>query len=269
LASIQIPTYTALSFGVDLTSEAVLRLAKEARVCAQSPRAPDESGWGVPNWRDAGAYPIPDELDELEWRWEFLRRRHGYRLDWLRPGTDFHPATRERYFLDVYDLEMPFDPRLSVRDLAAGVSRRARRGTPDVFLFPVSGLVPFRRALLSRLFATLDEIERIVPVSPTVDDIFVRFDLGQPIRSQLEQIGCLLEKLRAEAYGDEDATRMRRQLWPTYLRLLDAKDAGASLGEMTTILPATCEHTPQQVRTQLQAAERLRRDWRYGSRRKG
>lgn len=36
--------------------------------------------WGVPDWRDAAAYPrsLSDDL----WRWEFLRRREDYRNDW-------------------------------------------------------------------------------------------------------------------------------------------------------------------------------------------
>jgi hypothetical protein len=249
-----------------LAREAVRRLAKEAGACERSPSAPDERGWGVPDWRDADAYPAPEELDDLEWRWEFLRRRHGYRLDWLRSDTDFHPATRQRYFQEVYDLELPFDPRLSIRALAEGVSASARRGNPDVFSFAVSGLVPFRRARLSQLFATLDEIERIIPEAPTVDDVFVRFDLGEPIKLQLEQIGYLLEKLRAEAYGDDSVTKKRRQLWPHYLRLLDAEDAGATWSEMTRVLSKHGQRTQDRARDTLAAAEALRRDWRHGAR---
>jgi hypothetical protein len=255
-----------MSIGVDLARDAIRRLAKESSACERSPPAPDERGWGVPNWRDAAAYPAADELDDLEWRWEFLRRRHGYRLDWLRPATDFQPATRARYFLDVYDLELPFDPRLSVRDVASWTSPTARRGSPEVFSFPVSGLIPFRRALYSHLVATLDEIERIIPEAPTVDDVFVRFDLGAPIQPQLAHIGHYLDKLRAEAYGDDDATRMWRRFWPTYLRLLDAKDAGASLSKMVTVLPKHGTRTQDRARDTLAAAEALRRDWRHGSR---
>lgn len=260
------PNSTLLSYLADLSDEAVLRLARESKACERSPKAPDERGWGVPDWRDARAYPTADELDDLEWRWEFLRRRHGYRLDWLRPDTDFQPATRARYFLDVYDLELPFDPRLSIRALAEGLSASARRGNPDVFAFPVSGLVPFRRALLSRQFATLDEIERIIPGHPTADDVFVRFDLREPIKPQLEQIGFLLEKLRAEAYGDDSVTKKRKQLWPHYLRLLDAKDAGASLSEMASALSIHGKRSQDRAHDTLAAAEALRRDWRHGSR---
>ena len=64
--------------------DAIRALANEARACGESPAAPDERGWGVPSWEDAAAYPGEEELEDLEWRWEFLRRRHGYRLDFQR-----------------------------------------------------------------------------------------------------------------------------------------------------------------------------------------
>ena len=233
-------------------------------------RKPASSGWaglGRPRLAGRGGVSSVQELDDLEWRWEFLRRRHGYRLDWLRPDADFHPASREQYFLELFDLQLPFDPRLSIRKLAEGLSTRARRGSKEVLEYPVSGLVPFRRGLLSSLFATYPELGRIVPEAPSEDDIFARFDLGLPIKPQLEQIGYLLGKLRAEAYGaNADATRKQKQLWATYLRILDAKDAGASLNAMARTLPGTRAHTPQQARAAVEAAEQLRLEWRHGSR---
>lgn len=194
----QVPIDLGSSSVVDPAREAVRQLVEKARVCEHSPQPPDNRGWGTPDWREGSAYPAPDEFDDLEYRWEFLRRRHAYRLDWLRPETDFHPATRQQYFLDVYELELPCDPRLSVRDLATWMSPTARRGTDAVFRFPVSGLVPFRRALLSNLVTTIDRLDRIIPDSPTADDLFARFDLGQAIEPQLEQIANYLKALRAE-----------------------------------------------------------------------
>src|SRR3546814_20450200 len=38
--------------------------------------------WGVPDWQDCGAYPKPDEITELQWWWQFTRRRHDYRELW-------------------------------------------------------------------------------------------------------------------------------------------------------------------------------------------
>ncbi len=42
--------------------------------------------WGIPDWRDAGAYPNAENMGDRAWRWEFLRRREDYREDWKRKG---------------------------------------------------------------------------------------------------------------------------------------------------------------------------------------
>ena len=34
----------------------------------------NQNEWGVPDWRDAAAYPQPDDLSDWLWRWEFIRR---------------------------------------------------------------------------------------------------------------------------------------------------------------------------------------------------
>jgi hypothetical protein len=247
--------------------DAIQALAAEARACEASPPAPDARGWGVPSWEDAAAYPGSEELDDLEWRWEFLRRRHGYRTDWLRPPQDFAPATRDQYFRAVYDLELPFDPRLSVRKLAEGHSTSSRRGT-ETIRYPYSGLVPFRGALLSRTIGDSRFWHWIIPEQPGPNDILARFDIGRPLKPQLDQAEYYLGLLREEAYG-KDADKARRQatLWPTYLRLLDAADRGASLREMIAALPDhVVQKTQQAADKMLQAAERLRREWRHGSR---
>ena len=91
-----------MPFGFDATvleeqvQAVISKFRAQAAACEQSPPAPDGAGWGVPDWRDPAAYPTADELDDLEWRWEFLRRRHGYRQDWLRAPEEFSPCPKER-----------------------------------------------------------------------------------------------------------------------------------------------------------------------------
>src|SRR5215212_9249443 len=92
---LEVPIHTGLSRNADLGAEAIRRLAEQARACTKSPEAPDGRGWGAPDWRDSDAYPTANELDDMEWRWEYLRRRHGFRADWLRLPDEFAPATRE------------------------------------------------------------------------------------------------------------------------------------------------------------------------------
>src|SRR4051794_14862574 len=53
------------------------------------------SEWGVPDWRDASAYPDPATFSESRWRWEFTRRRKDYREAWdtWAPITHARQAT--------------------------------------------------------------------------------------------------------------------------------------------------------------------------------
>ena len=40
----------------------------------------------LPDWRNAGAYPAPSELNLTSWAWQFLRRNPEYQndvADWL------------------------------------------------------------------------------------------------------------------------------------------------------------------------------------------
>lgn len=64
--------------------------------------------WGVPNWRDASAYPVANDMADRAWRWEFLRRRTDYRTDWewtqRKAATDCHKK---------YGLSIMVDPRSS------------------------------------------------------------------------------------------------------------------------------------------------------------
>jgi hypothetical protein len=250
-----------MSGGGDSAEDTIRQIAEQARTCTKSPTAPDERGWSVPDWRDASAYPTADEFDDSEWRWEFLRRRHGFRADWLRPAAEFLPATRERYFLEVYDVDRPCDPRVSIRDVATGITANARRGNASI-RFPTSGLAPFRGTLLSQTIGDLRFLARIIPEHPGPDDIFARFDIGRPLKRQIEQAAHYLQRLRDEAYGKDADARTRRNLWDAYLRLLDASDAGASYAEMANILPYA-DKSPHAARDALHAAERLRQEWRY------
>ena len=48
--------------------------------------------WGIPDWTRVEAYPNPSTTTDLEWRWEFLRRRPDYREKW----ENRYAATKQR-----------------------------------------------------------------------------------------------------------------------------------------------------------------------------
>ncbi|ODR94219.1 hypothetical protein AUC69_03460 [Methyloceanibacter superfactus] len=55
-----------------------------------------------------------------------------------------------------------------------------------------------------------------------------RFNLSVPISPQIETARTYLLSLQEEAYGKRNTRRPSQEIWPTYLRVLDARDCGAS-----------------------------------------
>lgn len=66
--------------------------------------------WGVPDWRDASAYPetLPDHI----WRWEFLRRLADYRKDYQRAYASTVKWYRQHSFEEYFakGLDAPGGP---------------------------------------------------------------------------------------------------------------------------------------------------------------
>jgi hypothetical protein len=256
----------------DRARAVIAALDAQAAACTQSPPAPDSRGWGVPDWRDPAAYPAADELSMQEGRWEFLRRRPAYRRDWLRAPEEFGPCPRQRYFGKIYEVFVPVDPRWSISELPT-VWRQARgQGTESPSKPRLSERAPFLETLLSRRTAKLRGRCHIVrePPNPAILYMWLSFyqltnvqwaELRRLLDGYLERFyGWHVEQFHNEAPG---AVRRRQGLWPLYLRLLDATDAGASRREMAAVLPGHVARTKQGARDALRAAKKLRCQWPY------
>ena len=217
-------------------------VSEESVACKASPPPPDETGWGVPDWRDPSAYPDHREIDLSAWRWEFLRRNHGYRLDWCRDDDDFG-VSRERYLEDVYDLRWPVDPRSSARSIVEDLERGDEDGLwamePQKPPKSLDGAVMFNAEDLRQRYAEFREIKRIIPPNPTYLDRFIRIDLRRPLRPQFEAF------LRAFRRRQNQLVRKQPRCWPLYLRILDARDAGVSYTKLSRELPdEPSQHAP-------------------------
>ena len=55
-----------------------------------------------------------------------------------------------------------------------------------------------------------------------------RFNLNEPLEPQLEKARKALVDLQTKQLGKKIYRRPRRERWPLYLRVLDARDCGAS-----------------------------------------
>ncbi len=152
--------------------------------------------WGIPDWHDATGYPkAGDDLNDAEWRWEFLRRLPEYLKDWQRLA-----------------------PRL-----------RLGRGDP-ARLLPTSIVVRATVEKYGLLYGLPDPRKTYGRAKPIFTDEYrfgqtqwtmsLSFDLRRPLGPQLKDAKYFLTGVQREFA--KPLEREHRHLWPIYLRLLDA-----------------------------------------------
>lgn len=245
------------------TLQRIGELHLESESATESPTPPDERGWGVPDWHDEAGYPKPSELDRFQWRWEFLRRNHGYRSDWLWPAGKFDSCPRDLYFQEAYGLDPWLDPRIGIREMRTLAEAR-RPDTAEGHIFPPSREphIPFLEARLANNYALADEFSRLGAEEAAPDTLFLKLHLSRPLTPQLKELTRIAFGMQRSRFG---RIINSGRLWPQYLRVLDACDAGASYGEVAaTILRTKPDNLSlsQIGRDIVKAAESHRTRWR-------
>lgn len=221
--------------------------------------------WGVPGWREASAYPQPDQPTVREWWWEFTRRRPDYRALWdaadKRDGHAYRFAPDVDAFRLKFELSVIHDPARRCTDWDLMHYRLSRAG----------GLSTPRDAFLNSVGHRPDapETGHADKLSKLQNDegLFLHsFDLSKPLGPQLEHAEAFLRNVQAELYGSVLTRRPRTANWPLFLRSLDAKDAGATYRDMRDVFwPSRAERkdgkeskTEQSARDTYAAACELR-----------
>lgn len=193
---------------------------------------------GVPNWTEANAYPIESTLTELQWRWQFLRRRPDYRKAWV----------------DHYDeVQKIFDDLDAQNCLGQGATREFYRSvgtaSKDVCKpFGVSCIAaPWSQDPAPNLWRktfgwSVCTVSPKVQIQSIVDQhdeweadgiILLAFDLNRPFDEQIKTVRAHFQVAQAERQGAyAKATRQHRLKWPIYLRAIDARDQGATYADI-------------------------------------
>jgi hypothetical protein len=258
----------------------------------------DQRDWGTPDPRDGAAYPDPNLTSPAQWAWELLRRRADFRKAWIEIAEPFcDPKTGEpdeARIMRAQNLELYVDSRGYVRT--------------DVMLPPYVKLSPDGKKLSmthplkeladrfdlqlgpqGRLDPRRDErpgfltnVVRAHPwgntdaYGPTVVktklehcEVLIRFNVAHPLDMQLEQAKSMLEHYARRAKSEPADRRPRWDMFPLYLRVLDAEAAGMLNAEAAKILfpNATNVHPEyygsQHVRNARKAAKRWQSEYLF------
>jgi hypothetical protein len=210
--------------------------------------------WGVPDWRDEGQYPAPGDLTAELWRWQFIRRMQDYREAWDRAA----PIERACLIKQREDASKVLEAN-SVYFRVSGVAFDG----PDDFW----GLIRYPMATYPNPRANTPQIAPGFAVPLIFQDMqagsrstfggregvlipksYVRpghakvtFDLTAPLGPQLERAAKHLKRAQ-EHYGkthnflslvkSQESLREWPKKWPLYLRVLDARNDGATYDEI-------------------------------------
>jgi hypothetical protein len=169
------------------------------------------------NWRKASAYPRPDTI--LQWFGIEFRVRHQ------------EVRQRLREFLETLSPE-----QRSL--LGAPQGSRISGRCPDTVGYFAVMFPDWPRPRLWPRFSSADEVAR----NPA-GYVHLTFNLRDPIEPQLERARKILQQWQ-QGHVDSGAipplpdTREHRDLFPSYLRVLDAKEDGATHEEIANTLDA-------------------------------
>lgn len=223
--------------------------------------------WGIPDWRDAAAYPDAKGWTVNRWRWEFYRRRDDLReyfdaraeetfRHWQQyAGKDGFPAAHlrpdEPGFCALVDVEarerfgysaLP-NPRIgeqpagALRPYATDGGTRHRSGDGANGWRGTVGelLAEFEVTLTEEQAFLLGHTLNCIPVEIRRHEVAVCFDLDRPLQAQLTNARDMLKAHQEFCHGKALQKRRHDARWPGYLRVLDARDATprASWAEIT------------------------------------
>lgn len=243
-----------------------------------------------PNWRSLAEYP---GNSNAQWAWEFLRRNPSYRADWARysalperikSGRGSVSCDEPRARIAWFDLDPPPKPRetlwkykrrvgnkYTVRPLCSalaekyGIDHMADPGRAELW--------PSLRWNVDRWhFISQHTKKADYPVNVAAGGLWLKFNLAWPIEANLKRAKRALELFRDSFQSQHPKLivrkrklEKRRDLYRTYLQLLDAEEAGASHDEMAAALFPHIPNTYQagykgrgKVKDDLTAAKRLR-----------
>ena len=201
----------------------------------------------LPDWRDETQYPDPATTSSVQWAWEYLRRNPAYQQRWkleIKPYFDpmfvdwsFESATKKA-------------PRHVIRSPWAGDDRqREFKQQFHISTYPPPPWEPKAKLVfVTQLISSYQTVRKNRyrlelqqnPYPLEHDECLVLFKTSWPLRPQLKNAEKLVRGLIRERKPAIPRFRGKKQnqqqLYRVYLRLLDAKAAGASPSKMEKVI---------------------------------
>jgi hypothetical protein len=212
-----------------------------------------------PDWREESAYPDPDKTSSDRWAWEFLRGNTGYRNDYKilikasKPewseqksngygfgGNACDPAPLPNENYDDYHIRMKKKGTPSIRSEPLG-QYLATKWKIYKLIDPFENSVEFSQPDFVRAVGFAEdfcepEVASFQFLFENENEMFLSFDLRQPTKILLNEAKKILDEYKKDLKNKEKGRRKRKDVYPTYLRLLDAEDAGATIKEMGEVI---------------------------------
>ncbi len=176
----------------------------------------DRIDWGVPDWRDWGAYLRWHRESNDQVRWAFLRRHPSYRQAWL---DDMKAGQARAYsaMAEHFGLDLLCDPALE----------EAPR-----FLMPK----PVMPAWSHPSGEMAREVVHFVEEAARHGLLLIAIDPSLALKANQERIADEYGQYKVEFAGLAKESRIHKDKVPDYLRMIDARSAGARYEDIKVYL---------------------------------
>jgi len=188
----------------------------------------------MPDWKSDAEYAFAKKLSRAGWAWEFMRRNPRYRADYGRIANARAHLPRAGHFFKggkAFEID-----RLA---RASG----AHWGQLEAIADPANDRVPafFLHAPVQpngeQVDAFFCDPDSSGQFEQKPEFATLVFDVRRPLRQQIQRARVLLQ-CRQEAQPLIKPVRSAPIQWQLYLRVLDAKEAGASSGQVIVTIKA-------------------------------
>lgn len=230
--------------------------------------------WGIPDWRDKAAYGDVGAWSLGRWRWEFFRRRDDVRAlfderkdkqyesslaNWERDCTSIGLTPDEQTFILENAPVKPNEPRFRVFCLPKEAKAFGYFAIPNPRIGNISDFDNHVEQLDSYEWAVSGERGGTMLQGRKLEKhhLVIAFSTDRPLAQQIKDAGEYLKGLQKYRHGKHFQKRRHTLKWRGYLRTLDAREAGASWAEISTLHPDTVQ-SEQTARDIWQAANALR-----------